>query len=398
MLDSVTEAPAPDTTAPAPTPAAAPAEARISSKDMSTLADKVSEAATPKSDFERAEKDASDLKAEQVKAYRRASKERDDGGKFANTEADNARDASKAIAETPKDSAKVESKATDIKPAADAKLATTSPETAVKDIKAPQSWSAEKKAVWDTLAPDAKEYIAQREGEAHKAISKLGQFAKGVEPIVETLNTYKDVFESKGLSYQEGIKGLLDAQRLLDRDPVEGIQALAKAYGVDLGQSLTSQRDPAINQLQNQVEQLTAQLRTAQSETQQRQQAEQQSKQSSIEKVINDFSKDKADFTELEADIVANVRLLHETNPELSHAERLQMAYERAQWANPKSRQAQIERQAKDLESKRLEDAKRHAEHAGRARALNVDSADMPTGERDLRSIQQEAFRRASAR
>ena len=365
---------------------------------MNTLADKVSEAATPKSDAERAEKDANDLKSEQVKAYRRASKDRDEGGKFAKTEADNARDASKALAATAPDSAKADTKATDPKPAADAKLAITPPATDVKEIKAPQSWSAEKRAVWDTLAPDAKEYIAQREGEAHKAISKLGQFAKGVEPIVETLNTYKDVFESKGLSYQDGMKSLLDAQRMLDRDPVAGIEAIAKAYGVDLGQSLSGQRDPAISQLQSQVEQLTAQLRTAQSESQQRQQAENQSKQSSIEKVISDFSKDKPDFSELEADIVANVRLLHETNPELSHAERLQMAYERAQWANPKSRQAQIDRRSQEQESKRLEDAKRHAEHAGRARAINVTSTDEPVGDLDLRTLQQAAFRRANAR
>ena len=396
MLDSATEAvAASDTIAPASTPAPV-SEARISSKDMSTLADKVSDAATPKSDAERAEKDASDLKAEQVKAYRRVNKDRDEGGKY-KTEADNARDASKALSATP-DSVKAEPKATDPKPAVDAKIAATPPATDVKEIKAPQSWSAEKRAVWDTLAPDAKEYIAQREAEAHKAISKYGQFATGVKPIVETLETYRDVFESKGLSYQEGMKSLLDAQRMLDRDPAAGIEALARAYGVDLGQSLTSQRDPAISQLQSQVEQLTAQLRSAQSESQQRQQAEHQSKQSSIEKVINDCSKDKPDFSELEADIVANVRLLHETNPELSHAERLQMAYERAQWGNPKSRAAALERQAKELESKRLEDAKRHAEHAGRARAINVTSEIEPTGDLDLRTLQQAAFRRASAR
>lgn len=394
MLDSVTEA-APavaDTIAPA-----APAEARISSKDMTTLADKVSEAASPKSDFERAEKDASDLKAEQVKAYRRASKDRDDGGKFAKTEADNAKDAAKALSTTP-DSVKTDSKTADLKPAVDAKTTITSPETAVKEIKAPQSWSAEKKAVWDTLAPDAREYIAQREQEAHKAISRYGQFTKSVRPIVETLEAYKDTFESKGLSYQEGVKGLLDAQRLLDRDPVAGIEALAKAYGVNLGQSLTGQRDPAINHLQDQVEKLTSQLQQAQSESKQRQQSEFQAKQSSIEKVIEDFSKDKPDFTELEADIVANVQLLHETHPDLSHAERLQMAYERAQWANPKSRQAQIDKQAKSQGSKRLEDAKRHAEHATSARAINVTSADGPAGDLDLETLQRAAFRRANAR
>ena len=409
MLDSATgaaDAVTPDTAAPAPAPvAAAPVtEARISEKDMGKLAEKVSEAATPKSEAERVEKDAADLKEIQVKAFRRANKDRDDAGKFAKAEADNAKDAAKALAP---DAAKPDAvkpnsataDTTDQKPVVGDKTTQAPPAPPdAKEVKAPQSWSPEKKAVWDALSPEAKDYVSQREQEAHKAISKFGQFAKGVEPIVKTLESYADTFKSKGLSYQEGVKQLLDAQRVLDRDPVAGIQALAESYGVNLGQSLSSQRDPAIHQLQKQVDQLTQELTEARSDRENRQQAELNTKQASIEKVISDFSKDKTDFTELEPDIIANIGLLQETHPELSHAERLTMAYERAQWANPKSRQGLIERQTREQDSKRLEDAKRHADNATRARSINVTSADGPIGDVDLDTLQRSAFRRANAR
>jgi hypothetical protein len=248
------------------------------------------------------------------------------------------------------------------------------------------------------MSPEAREVVAQREQEAHKAISKLGQFAKGFEPIAKTLAEYRDSFESKGVSFQDGVKQLLDAQRMLDRDPVSGIQALANAYGVDLGQSLQGQRDPAINQLQAQVDRLTSELTKARAERQQQAQTETAFKQSAIEKTIADFSRDKPDFDSLEADIVANLQSLHETNPEMSHTERLQAAYERAQWANPKSRQALIERQAKDLETKRLEEARRAAAAARNAGAINVTSADGEVGEVDLAALQRAAFRKAANR
>ena len=404
MLDSATgaaDAVTPDTAAPAqaPAPAAPVTEARISEKDMGKLAEKVSEAATPKSDAERVEKEAADLKEIQVKAFRRANKDRDDAGKFAKAEADNARDAAKALAPDAIKPNSATAETTDQKPVVGDKTAQAPPAPPdAKEVKAPQSWSPEKKAVWDALSPEAKDYVSQREQEAHKAISRFGQFAKGVEPIVKTLESYADTFKSKGLSYQDGMKQLLDAQRVLDRDPVAGIQALAEQYGVNLGQSLSSQRDPAIHQLQRQVDQLTHELTEAKSDREQRQQAEYTTKQASIEKVISDFSKDKTDFNELEPDIIANIGLLQETNPELSHAERLKMAYERAQWANPKSRQGLFERQTREQESKRLEDARRHADNATRARSINVTSADGPIGDVDLDTLQRSAFRRANAR
>ena len=221
---------------------------------------------------------------------------------------------------------------------------------------------------------------------------------KGFEPVAKTLAEYRDTFEGKGLSFQEGVKQLLDAQRTLDRDPVAGIKALAAAYGVNLGQSLDSQRDPAINQLQAQVDTLTAELREAKAERQQRSQHETETKLSSIAQAIEDFRADAPDFEELEGDIALNINRIRAENPNLSHKDMLTQAYERAQWANPKTRQALIERQAKEADAKRVEAARKAADEAKRMGGFNVNSAVAPTGEIDLDQIQRAAFRRAANR
>lgn len=400
MLELATSEPA---TVSQDTPAPAQTEARISETDMDKLADKVSEAASPKSEAERAEKEAADLHAQQIKAFRRAKegRDREDSGKFSKPAADQEKDAAKALTPDPAPKAekppeKVETK--DQKPDEAAKPDASLEKPAAKEIKPPQSWSPDKKAIWDGMSPEAREVVAKREQEAHKAISQYGQFVKGFEPVAKTLAEYRDTFEGKGLSFQEGVKQLLDAQRTLDRDPVAGIKALAAAYGVNLGQSLDSQRDPAINQLQAQVDTLTAELREAKAERQQRSQHETETKLSSIAQAIEDFRADAPDFEELEGDIALNINRIRAENPNLSHKDMLTQAYERAQWANPKTRQALIERQAKEADAKRVEAARKAADEAKRMGGFNVNSAVAPTGEIDLDQIQRAAFRRAANR
>jgi len=386
------------------TPVAAQQEARISETDMDKLADKVSEAASPKTEAERAEKEAADLHAQQVKAFRRAKegRDREDNGKFSKPAADHEKDAAKALTPDPAPKAektpeKVETK--DQKPTEGAKSEEASLEKpAAKETKPPQSWSPDKKAIWEGMSPEAREVVAQREQEAHKAISKYGQFVKGFEPVARTLSEYKDTFEGKGLSFQEGVKQLLDAQRTLDRDPVAGIKALAEAYGVNLGQSLNSQRDPAIHQLQAQVDKLTTELSEARAERQQRHQHETETKLTSISQAIEDFRADAPDFDELEDDIALNINRIRADNPNLAHKELLTQAYERAQWANPKTRQALMVRQEKEAEAKRVEAAKKAAEEAKRMGGFNVNSAAAPAGEVDLEQIQRTAYRRAANR
>lgn len=406
MLDELATGanPAPDT----------PAPAQITERDMDKLADKVSEAARAKTETERQEAADKALKTEQEKAFDRAQKrgskadqDRAPDGKF-KSEADNTRDAQKALgAEAEKqpaakpastEAAKADVK-TDQSPKDGVKTAAEQQDKPVSQpaVKQPSSWSPEKKAVWDAMSPEAQAHVAQREQEVHKAISQHGQFVKQYGAVAETLEAYKQVFEGKGVSFQDGIRQLLDAQRLLDRDPAVGLQHLAKAYGVDLYDLAEQGADPA-SSLRTEVAQLRQQLENRQHHDRIAQQRAQAQQVDHLERAISDWSKDKVHFRDLEADMMPLIGHVRAAEPGLSPVQVLDKAYERAQWANPTVRTQLLEQQSRDAEAKRVEAAKAAQDQARRASAINVETSPVPTGEGDLLAAQRAAFDRAQAR
>src|SRR5690348_16128080 len=90
--------------------------------------------------------------------YDKMNQPRDDGGKFAGNETPAATEG----AETAAEEATTE-EITD-------QPSETEQETAQPSITAPNSWSAEMKAKFGSLPPEAQQYIAQRESEMHAAI------------------------------------------------------------------------------------------------------------------------------------------------------------------------------------------------------------------------------------
>lgn len=105
-------------------------------------------------------------------------------------------------------------------------------------IAPPDSWSAEHKAKFATLPPDVQAYIAQREGEAHKAITQKGAEAARWEPLTRALEPHRQRMQAVGVSEPEFLSRLLNAERALS-DPQTRPQAfrwLAEQYGFDVGQ------------------------------------------------------------------------------------------------------------------------------------------------------------------
>lgn len=127
----------------------------------------------------------------------------------------------------------------------------------------PNSWSADMKGKWATIPPDAQAYIAQRETEAHDQISRMGQEVARSRPLTELIDARQGIFDQHGLDAHEGLSLLLDAQELLDQDPLHGIAAIADKYGIDLAATFgTGQRqqtqggavDPQVTQRLTQLE------------------------------------------------------------------------------------------------------------------------------------------------
>lgn len=351
-----TEAPAPAPSEPAPAPAA-PAE---------SPADKAEAA-------ERALDD--DLRA----TFRNANKEREEDGKFA---------------------------------AKDGKTPAAKPEVAAEDppqdaaplvpvVPPPASWKKEAAAEWAKLPPTVQQYVAQRETEAHSAISQLGQYAKNMQPIGEVIQPHVDRIRASGDNPAGYVQKLFAADQWLARDPVGAIKALAENYKVDLGalaDPFGLPADPHQQQLSSQlqaawqeIEYLKQQVGDTRNRVVGREHQEYAARQSSFESTVSEFAADKPDFGTLADEIEHAIPAIRRSNPNLSPKEMLNEAYERARWANPTTRTKLIEAQRAEAEKKRFEEAKTAANTARRSAAINVNGS-APVGKQmslddDLSSI-----------
>ncbi len=296
--------------------------------------------------------------AEMSAIFRKNNPAREDDGKFAGT--------------APKEETKLPDQAQ-----------TEKVEQPVAAINAPQSWSAEMKAVFPSLPPAAQEFIAKRESEAQAKITQQGQELSTYEPIKSVIEQHKDIFERNGLDYSDGLGRMLNAERMLERDPVAAIGMIAKAYGVDLGQLKGQQQqnsDPNLAALHQQIAQLQSRLDEQSQRDEQRSRAEAQTQLQSTQSIIEKFSADKPDWADLENDVHEAIigiqaAIAQGVRPAMPPDQILSTAYERAQRNNPDAWAKKQEADRKAEETKKLAEAQKRADEAKRSKVVNISSS-----------------------
>lgn len=249
-------------------------------------------------------------------------------------------------------------------------------ETATPSIQVPQSWSADVKDKWATLPPDLQAFIAKREGEAHSTITKYGEQVKQYEPIGNLIEHYRSSFERSGVTPDVGLQRLLEADQRLNQDPHSAIMWLADAYGVNLAELIGGQQDGSTQEgmLHQTIAQLRGELNEIKSGLNAQQQQKATAELKSVEKQIDEFSKDKTDWKDLEEDILSEVVALKHASPNSPPLEVLQKAYDRARWANPSVRDRILKEQREAEGKKNQEEAKKRADEARKATSINVRS------------------------
>lgn len=244
-----------------------------------------------------------------------------------------------AEAETPQDDAEKASDGRERGP--DGKFVAKAPETvqntidqpseAVADpaaklaIRAPASWSPAAKATFDKLPPEVQQAVAKREQEIDHGLRRKSEEVKRYEPLEQLIAPRRALWAAQGMDEASAIKTLLAAQDLLERDPKQGLEFLARSYGVNLntaqpqGQPYQAQpaRDshPEIAALKQQLQVLQSQVQTAQT--------------APIVSQIDAFQNDPANlyFENVRDDMAV---LLHN-----GKASDLKEAYEMACWMRP---------------------------------------------------------------
>lgn len=247
-------------------------------------------------------------------------------------------------------------------------------ETAAPSITAPNSWSAEMKAKWGSLPPEAQQYIAQRESEMHAAITQKGEQVREYEPIKQVLDQHRDVFAKNGISSAEGISRLIAADRYLEQSPSEAIKWLADSYGVDLRQFVSGDQqsgDQSQAQTPREVLELRQEINQLKSYLTAQQRQSHEAEQATVVKTVEEFAKDKPHFEK--------VRKIMGSLMQAGEAADLDEAYEKATYAHPEVRQLILEDQRKAADAKRKAEQEKAVTQAKKAGSVNLKSTQGTT-------------------
>lgn len=250
-------------------------------------------------------------------------------------------------------------------------------------IAPPMSWSKEAREHWAKIPVEAQQVIAQREVEAHRYISQLGEQVKSAEPLLGVLKQNADVFQRRGVSFEQGVAALIEAQRSLERDPISAIQYFARSAGVDLSMFANadgySGQSPEVAALQNQLSAAMRQIDELSGTVHAREQNEQAAQLQQAERELLAFqSEHSIDESTLDA-IVELAAMYGQTMPAATIRQRLDKALEDWTWTDPQRRQAAIEKEfavKREAEEKALREK---AEKAAKAKAVNVKSSPVAT-------------------
>lgn len=243
-----------------------------------------------------------------------------------------------------------------------AQAATTTPTT----LNAPQSWAKEHHQTWASLPPQAQQYIALREKQMLDGLEQYKGHASVGRQMSEAIQPFMPALQARGIEPARAVQALLNAQAMLDRDPVAGLKKLASDYRVDLSKIAAENTlpiDPNVAALQERLQQFESKLT-------EREQAELATKRSAVASEVEAFANDPANahFDEVADDIAA----LMKAYPNLS----LKDAYDKAVWANPVTRAKETSHLQQDTEKKLRENARLNALKAKTAASATVRSRD----------------------
>lgn len=209
---------------------------------------------------------------------------------------------------------------------------------------------------WDKLPEPFRKALEQREREAAQGIEKHATSAKAWDPVNQEIAPYAAELQAQGVSPQQYVTNLINADKYLRSDPVAAVNWLVQSYlGTDvfgLAQWMYDQ-----GQRQQQADPVQQELQTLKQQLQELREAPVRQQRESINSTVSEWSKDKPYYEELKAKMFGliqadpSVREQFNRNPTAT----LDSLYEQASWAHPQIRERILADQRK-AEVKRARD------------------------------------------
>jgi hypothetical protein len=280
-------------------------------------------------------------------------------------------------------------------PSTDAAKASTETVQAVAAAP-PAGWTAAEKAEWTKLSPAVQAAVSRREAEISRGGQQWSDEKRRYEAV---LSPVAEAARRNGLSTEQGLQSLLNAQSFLERDPTAAIKWLAQSHGVNLAtlagspDDVPSAQTPDIEAIVRRAVQQTVQPIVA--PIQDRWQQEEHNRQETTTQMVVDFaaSPGHEHFNGVEEEIMAMIPPLKARNPTWTPQQVLQEAYDRATFANPATRQTILAAQETAAEAKRREEASQRATKARGAAVSVTGSPQGSAGQEPAGSLRDEIMR-----
>ena len=230
---------------------------------------------------------------------------------------------------------------------------------------APSSWKKVMHEDWAKLPEPVQEYIELREKQMKEGIEVSRKDADLGRIMRDVMTPYSRLISQSGADEPTMVKNLLNAHYLLSTSPADQkkqlFKSLAQQYGVQFSgeNNEVTTTDPTVQNLRRELNELKSLLNN-------REKATLQQARSDIESQVSKFALDNEYFDDVAEDMVPLIR----------NGDTLEEAYKKAIWANPITRQKEIEKIEREKERNRREKAQKEAEAAKKAKSANIKSRD----------------------
>lgn len=272
----------------------------------------------------------------------------------------------------------------------------------VEEISPPISWKEKEKEAFRKLPKELQETISRRESErdkgTQKAFEEAARYRREREELEEIFEPYDQELKLAGATRAQVIRQALAVQEQINRDPKGSILKILDAYGLSLPELAESHQpvDPHVQALQQEISRLQQYVSGQQV-------AAQTEYVGHVESEIETFASEVDEsgsarfphFNDVYYDMLPIVKAMRESNPQATHRQILEAAYDRAVYASPAVRERMIESRLKQAEAKRIEDQKAQAQKA-RSAAVSIkgspNASAAPVGPEDLRKTLEMAW------
>lgn len=243
--------------------------------------------------------------------------------------------------------------------------------TAADAPKAPVSWKPEVAAKFNTLEPDVQAEILRREQDIFKGIEQYKTAAEYGKNVYQVLHPYQEEISKRGIDPMNYLHSVLEADRLITNaspdQKIEYFKQLANAYGVTIDTELFGNEDQTVQELRNEINQLKSNF-SKQSEQAERARLDQ------ITAEVNAFANDPKNmhFNSLQNEIAGLISS--------GVCKTLQEAYDKAVWANPITRNLELDRLQKLKDDAAKKEQQKKLEEVKKRTSANVTSSDRKPG------------------